>query len=402
MKTQIHHRVRLFGSLILAVIFTGCALFGKHPTVEPVPLDAAVKQMTDEVVGYISKDGSAPAGKTVLVAIEPFVDGNSRQVPQVSRELERLMIQYGNRKGGKVRFARLSPNNLAKIDYLVTGTIELERLSETDIDRERFYHLQAELRNLQKVQIVGSADAWVSNRNLDFSPIPAYRDNPFYAQVRPADIKDEPKGLVPAPTGTRDEGMDLTTRALLTEAERVYGAGDYEKALRLFQQARESEEGGGFRTWAGIYMANQKLGNQAAAEKAFGRLVAISVEEYNALTVKFLFAVNSAEFRKEAGLQAKYDLWLRQIGQYFQSTDRCLRVVGHSSRTGGEAWNRELSLKRAKNIQEMLKPSFPDVKKRSTAVGKGFSENIVGTGTDNERDALDRRVEIIPIDCADL
>lgn len=402
MKTQIHHQTRFFAALILAVTFTGCALFGKHPTVEPISLDAAVKQVTDEVVGYISKDGGALSGKTVLVAIEPFVDGTSRQVPRVSRELERLMIQYGNRKDGEIRFARLSPDNLAEIDYLVTGTIGLEDLSETDIDRDRLYHIQAELRNLQKVQVVGSADAWVSNRSLDFSPIPAYRDNPFYAQVRPADIKDEPKSLVPAPTDSQDEGMDLTTRALLTEAEQIYGAGDYQKALRLFQQARETEEGGGFRTWAGIYMANQKLDNQAAAEKAFGRLVAISVEEYNALTVKFLFAVNSAEFRKETGLQAKYDLWLRQIGRYFQGTDRCLRIVGHSSRTGGEAWNRELSLKRAKNIQEMLKPSFPDVKKRSMAVGKGFSENIVGTGTDDERDALDRRVEIIPIDCEEL
>ncbi|MFW5855141.1 MAG: OmpA family protein, partial [Thermodesulfobacteriota bacterium] len=380
----------------------GCALFGKQPTVEPIPLDAAVKQMTDEVIGYISKDGSAPSKKTVLVAIEPFVDGNSRQVPQVSRELERLMIQYGNRKNEEVRFARLSPDNLAEIDYLVTGSIGLERLSETEIDRDRFYHLQAELRNLQKVQIVGSADAWVSNRNLDFSPIPAYRDNPFYAQVRPADMHDEPQSLVPAPTESRDESLDLTTRALLTEAERVYGEGDYEKALSLFRKARETEGGGDFRTWAGIYMTNQKLGRQAAAEKAFGRLVAISVEQYDALTVKFLFAVNSAEFRKEAGLQSKYDLWLRQIGRYFQGTDRCLKIVGHSSRTGGEDWNRELSFKRAKNIQEMLKPSFPNVKQRSEAVGKGFSENIVGTGTDDERDALDRRVEIIPIDCEDL
>lgn len=32
-------------------------------------------------------------------------------------------------------------------------------------------------------------------------------------------------------------------------------------------------------------------------------------------------------------------------------------------------------------------------------IGKGFSENIVGTGTDDDRDALDRRVELFVIKC---
>ena len=31
------------------------------------------------------------------------------------------------------------------------------------------------------------------------------------SKVRPGDIKDEPKGLVPAPTDSQNETMDLTT-----------------------------------------------------------------------------------------------------------------------------------------------------------------------------------------------
>jgi outer membrane protein OmpA-like peptidoglycan-associated protein len=56
-------------------------------------------------------------------------------------------------------------------------------------------------------------------------------------------------------------------------------------------------------------------------------------------------------------------------------------------------------LERAKSIQKQLRKTFPEVFQRSQVIGKGFSENIVGTGSDDERDALDRRVELSIIDC---
>jgi len=35
----------------------------------------------------------------------------------------------------------------------------------------------------------------------------------------------------------------------------------------------------------------------------------------------------------------------------------------------------------------------PEITGRIQAVGMGFRENVIGTGTDDLRDALDRRVE---------
>ena len=56
-------------------------------------------------------------------------------------------------------------------------------------------------------------------------------------------------------------------------------------------------------------------------------------------------------------------------------------------------------MERATTIRNKLKQSFPDVMKRTRVIGKGFSQNIVGTGSDDEHDALDRRVELVIVDC---
>ena len=67
-------------------------------------------------------------------------------------------------------------------------------------------------------------------------------------------------------------------------------------------------------------------------------------------------------------------------------------VVGHTSKTGSEKFNERLSLQRGAAIQASLEAMAP-IQGRLKPVGMGFRENVVGTGSDDLRDALDRRVE---------
>ncbi|MCM0788693.1 OmpA family protein, partial [Klebsiella pneumoniae] len=71
----------------------------------------------------------------------------------------------------------------------------------------------------------------------------------------------------------------------------------------------------------------------------------------------------------------------------------CMVIVGHTSRTGSEQTNDVLSLQRALYIQQRLAAESPALAQRTKASGKGWRENLVGSGTDNAVDALDRRVE---------
>jgi outer membrane protein OmpA-like peptidoglycan-associated protein len=54
---------------------------------------------------------------------------------------------------------------------------------------------------------------------------------------------------------------------------------------------------------------------------------------------------------------------------------------------------------RAQYVKQRLDTANPVLAKRTTAEGKGSSENISGLGTDDARDALDRRVVFKVRDC---
>jgi outer membrane protein OmpA-like peptidoglycan-associated protein len=81
------------------------------------------------------------------------------------------------------------------------------------------------------------------------------------------------------------------------------------------------------------------------------------------------------------------------------SSNVCLEVVGHSSRTGAESYNDALSLQRAQAVQSALVRNQGGLAGKVFADGRGFRNNIIGTGSDDAQDAIDRRVEFNIVGC---
>ena len=73
--------------------------------------------------------------------------------------------------------------------------------------------------------------------------------------------------------------------------------------------------------------------------------------------------------------------------------------MGHSSRTGPEPVNERLSLLRAESVKTKLERNAAALRGRTIANGVGSKENLIGTGTDDVKDALDRRVVFKVIQC---
>jgi len=113
----------------------------------------------------------------------------------------------------------------------------------------------------------------------------------------------------------------------------------------------------------------------------------------NNLGVKFLFNPGTTNFWSDAQISGPYGFWLRQIARQASAAKVCMNVVGHTSLTGSAPYNDRLSLQRAAYIKQRLDREAPELGPRTKASGMGFRENLVGTGTDDARDALDRRVE---------
>jgi outer membrane protein OmpA-like peptidoglycan-associated protein len=92
-------------------------------------------------------------------------------------------------------------------------------------------------------------------------------------------------------------------------------------------------------------------------------------------------------------------MWLRLVAREVASSKSCLTIIGHTSHTGAEQFNERLSLQRAVAIQKRIEAQAPETAGRLVSVGMGFRENLVGSGTDDLRDALDRRVEFKVRNC---
>jgi len=235
---------------------------------------------------------------------------------------------------------------------------------------------------------------------LGSSSTPTYQDSPMYLRDRQI--------VELMPTENRSDQLvnkeyydSLDTQGLLQKADARYENQDYETASLLFNLAAERPDGRLMKTYAGLYQSHIKLEEQAAAEKAFAQLLALSVKKNGRLNVKFLFSVNSTEFIENEELRREYSFWLRQIARYFKNNTLCFQMNGHTTMTEDQN-NSSLSFLRAEKIQALMKEPFATIMQRSKVVGKGYQENRVGINTNDVRDTIDRRVEIIVANCSEV
>jgi len=115
--------------------------------------------------------------------------------------------------------------------------------------------------------------------------------------------------------------------------------------------------------------------------------------------VKFLFNPGTTQFWTDPRINSPYPMWLRQIARESTSAKVCMDIVGHTSRTGRASVNDALSLRRATDIQRRLIAESRELATRTNATGVGSRENLIGSGTDDGIDVLDRRVEFRIVPC---
>ena len=141
-------------------------------------------------------------------------------------------------------------------------------------------------------------------------------------------------------------------------------------------------EPGDLRVLNGLYLTSWQLGQKDAARDAFGKLVASGLE-LKRLPVKLLFQPGKTTFNSVGDLPQQYSLWINTLAEQTGKAAACVRVVGHTSRTGSARGNEVLSRQRAEAIQKMLEASNRTLGTRLTAAGVGSREALVGLGTDD-------------------
>jgi outer membrane protein OmpA-like peptidoglycan-associated protein len=389
-------RFRLCLMLFAAIAaLAGCAAppVASNETAD-LPFDQAVTLVTDNLV---KQTQNMPAFLAKLakrgVVVDPMLDAASGQQTAATRLLEQRVTDRMRNDYAVFDMLPFDTASLAKAQYLLTGTMKRDQSSKTGV-----FQLNLALTDIKTGNVVAQSSARARDDGLDTSPTPYYRDSPILVKDKVVDGYIRTCETPPGQPADPVYFQRVSTATMISDATASYDTERYTEALGKYQNALSTPSGEQIRVFNGIYLSTWKLGKVAEAEQAFAKVVAFGIAN-NSLGVKFLFNPNSTVFWSDPQVSGPYDLWVRQIARQASAAKVCMDVVGHTSRTGSEPYNDKLSLSRAAYIKQRLEAESKELIARTKSQGMGFHQNIVGTGTDDVRDALDRRVEFKIVPC---
>ena len=369
----------------LAVVLTlgsGCA---KRPPPDP-DLGQAVAFIAEDLTRQL---GLLRGNRTVV--FDPLLDGASGEQTAGTEIVQRRLGPALEQRARGVRVLAFDGEGAATADLVATGTL-------TALDGDDAYRLVLALSDQRSGLVVAQAAVRFRQPELDTTPTPFYEESP--SLVRDRSVEGYLK-TAETPAGQPADPLyisQLPTAALLAEALAAYNADDWESALAFYQAAAERPDGQQMRTFNGLYLSHLRLDQRDEARAAFGQIVTLGLATNN-LAIKLLFRPGSTDYWPDRRVSGVYPMWLGQIARAVDESDACLEVIGHTSRSGTAAYNDQLSLARARRVQTQLDAQVPGLRRRMRASGRGFRDNIVGTGADDATDALDRRAEFRVVPC---
>ena len=394
-------RVLVSAAAGLLGVLVGCAAPPQATNLsDELPFEQAVAQATDglaaqtqKLPAFLANVQSKIAKKGVV--LDPMLDAVTGQQTAATVLLENRVTERLTTKSEAFQILPFQSANLAKAEYLLTGT--MSRV-EGSANRKRALQINLALTDLKAGTVVAQASALAKDEGLDHTPLAYYRDSPVLVKDKVIEGYARTSATPPGQRGDPYYLERIAAATLINEATQLYNQERYVEALGQYRSALAMPTGEQIRVMNGIYLASAKLGRTAEAEQAFGRVVALGIA-YNELGVKFLFNPGSTDFWSDPRVSGPYGMWLRQIAKEGTAAKVCMNVVGHTSKTGSEQINDALSLQRANFIKQRLNAESATLGARTKTAGMGFRQNIVGSGTDNAVDALDRRVEFKIIPC---
>jgi outer membrane protein OmpA-like peptidoglycan-associated protein len=371
------------------------------PVPVAIPLHEAIVKAANDLFAKVPLPSTelGVAGKRVVV-IDPLVDGVTGVQSDVTHAIAARIVELVRTSYPQFEMQPFSAASVAQSPLVLIGTFAgVNPQGQVTVPPAAF-RIWLTLADAQTGQIVSKGRSHAKPEGVDVWPTPYFRDSPVWIKDPVVDgyIKTCQERKV-------GEAIDpvyaahLAAEAVISAAIQAYNSQRYQEALDLYQSALRTPAGEQLRVYNGLYLAHWKLGHRDKAAQAFGRMVAYGLAQEH-LAVKFLFKPGATVLWSDAQSRKPHRMWLQQIAQHTTQQHMCLEIIGHTSRTGPEPLNERLSLRRAEYIQTRLEAEAPPLRNRTITSGKGSRENLIGTATDDARDALDRRVEFNVIRCS--
>jgi outer membrane protein OmpA-like peptidoglycan-associated protein len=335
-----------------------------------------------------------------VLVIDPLIDANTGAQTVSTVKMGEQLESIAKSRNARWAVRPLTREALAQKPLLLIGTltpVTVERSVDTVPDAFRVWLTLIDLRS-GKVIAKQLDRATVDSVNPE--PLKYYADSPTWHKDKTVlgyinSCQINTKIGDPADP---EYLARLPAAAVVNEAILAYDGGKIPLANKLYKEAEPLADPGDLRVLNGLYITSWQLGQRDAARDAFGKLVESGLEQKR-LPVKLLFQPGKTQFNTIGDLPQQYTMWIASLAQKAGKTDSCVRIVGHTSRTGSARANEVLSRQRAEAVQRMLERDNRAVAAKLSAAGVGSREALIGLGTDDIRDALDRRVEFRVVDC---
>ncbi|MFH0780454.1 MAG: OmpA family protein [Pseudomonadota bacterium] len=414
---------------VVALLSTGCARpkpLARPSLDTPVSFDVAVRMIAFDLFAQISNqqkltakrqlptfetDTSGKIGKVRVKKQQPgagdvptsfmadvIMNADTGEEIELNKQILELIQMTATNSFPSYSVVEINSENVNQANFVIIGVIKNEIYNN---QTTKLPHLFLSAVDMKNSQVMAHSEVWISNQDMKFQPTALYSDSPMFLKDPRAEKVIATARAAAGSVVDSNYFSTMETNGLLTEASTAYNSGDYPLAVELFSKVARRDDGQVMKTYAGLYQAYFKLRQLTEAEAAFAKLTEIGIKN-GTLSVKFLFQVGDTSFFGSSEQVAEYDIWLRQISRKIAESQSCVEISGHASHSGSADFNKKLSDKRAHTIQKRLLEVSPVIAKNTVAIGRGFEENIVGSGTDDIRDAIDRRVEFKVLDCSKM
>jgi len=366
------------------------------PPIRVLPFDEAVVAAATTLFSTASQQTS----ERRVVLIDPLIDAVTGMESNQTRVMEKRIVDLVKEKYPQFDVRPFTASNVARSPIVLVGTFTpIDAKNQVRTTRD-FFRICLALADMNNGKILSKGVVRSLPTGIDTTPTTFYRDAPAWVGNDPATVS-----YVTTCQGTRPgDPIDpvyrqrISTAALVNEGIRLLEANDFRGANELFRTAAQTPPGNQLRVLNGWFISSLKLNRRSEAAEAAGRIAEYGLERRD-ISMKFLFKPGRTDFVQDRTIAPQYPLLVREVAKKTTASDVCLAVIGHASRSGLEPLNEKLSLARASVIKSQLDRSAPGLAKRTSAVGVGSKEWIVGTGTDDASDAVDRRVQIKVANC---
>jgi flagellar motor protein MotB len=420
MKTPRSARLLALASLV-ALLFAACAApeskappastaVAPPPPAPPAPVAAPAPA---PAVPAAFADAIARAGEQLLrdaqtavgsgpreLIIDPLIDASTGQQTASTVQMGQQMTALIKTRVPQWNVKQLSRASLSNRPLLLIGTLTAINTKNLKDENADAFRVCLVLIDLRTGKLIAKRVDRATASTVHAEPTPFYRDSPTWALDRTAMAYIKScQGSFPGDTVDPGYLIRLPAAALINEAQIAFADNKPADAYRLFHDAEPIADPDDLRILNGLYLASWRTGKKKEAAETFGKIVGVGLDAKK-LPIKIFFNPGATTMLRSGDLQAQYGVWLHEVALQVAVRETCMQVVGHTSRTGDAAANELLSQKRAEVIKQTLEKQNKKLAPRLAADGVGSRETLVGLGTDDLRDALDRRVEFRTVDCS--